>query len=144
MSKVKRKPKRYWTRSKAKSHGYRSGFEMQIAEDLKSRGVDYEYETLRITYIPPERERTYTPDFILPNGIIVEAKGRWLANDRRKHVLVREQHPDLDIRILFMDPNCKIFKTAKSTVAEWATAKGIKWAKGPEIPQEWIDEKPRS
>ena len=31
---------------------------------------------------------TYTIDFTLPNGILVETKGRWVAEDRKKHLLM--------------------------------------------------------
>ena len=48
---------------------------------LKEKGVTYErtYEWLDI------RTRHYTPDFILENGIVIETKGRFVSNDRRKH-----------------------------------------------------------
>ena len=33
----------------------------------------------------------------LPNGVLVEVKGRWTPENRKKHLLVRAQHPELDI-----------------------------------------------
>ena len=39
--------------------------------------------------------RTYTPDFVLNNGIIIETKGRFMAADRRKHIAIKKQHPKL-------------------------------------------------
>ncbi|NCB09528.1 MAG: hypothetical protein EOM73_15380 [Bacteroidia bacterium] len=33
----------------------------------------------------------------LQNGVLVEVKGRWTPGNRKKHLLVRAQHPDLDI-----------------------------------------------
>jgi N-acetylmuramoyl-L-alanine amidase len=37
----------------------------------------------------------------LPNGIIIESKGRFLTADRQKHLLIKQQHPQLDIRFVF-------------------------------------------
>ena len=70
---------------------YRSGFEQTLANQLKRSGVAFEYETIKLEY---RKVATYTPDFILPNGIIIEAKGVWTVEDRAKHLLVREQHPE--------------------------------------------------
>jgi hypothetical protein len=113
---------------------YRSGFESKLAHQLKRSGVDFEYETLSIEY---QRLSTYTPDFILPNGIIIEAKGVWTVEDRAKHLLVREQHPHLDIRLVFMRASNKISKKSKTTYAMWCEKKGIKYA-DKVIPKSWL------
>ena len=58
------------------------------------------YETDKITYTVPERQSTYTPDFRINTsngGFYIEGKGRWTVDDRHKHLLIREQHPNLDI-----------------------------------------------
>ena len=116
---------------------YRSGFESKLAHQLKRSGVDFEYETLSIEY---QRLSTYTPDFILPNGIIIEAKGVWTVEDRAKHLLVREQHPHLDIRMVFMRASNKINKKSKTTYAMWCEKKGIKYA-DKIIPKSWLSQK---
>lgn len=116
---------------------YRSGFESKLANQLKRSGVDFEYETLSIEY---QRLSTYTPDFILPNGIIIEAKGVWTVEDRAKHLLVREQHPHLDIRMVFMRASNKINKKSKTTYAMWCEKKGIKYA-DKIIPKSWLSQK---
>ena len=36
------------------------------------------------------RSITYTPDFVLPNGVIIETKGRFVAADRRKHLEIKK------------------------------------------------------
>ena len=84
-------------RQQAIKNGYRSGLEDVISKDLKDRGVDFGYETVKINWKLVEN-KTYTPDFILPNGIIIESKGRFVPDDRKKHLKVREQNPKLDIR----------------------------------------------
>ena len=73
-------------------HGYRSGLEDKIAQQLKKANISVEYETLSIKYTVPAVLRTYTPDFFLPNGIVIESKGRFTAEDRKKHLL----HPHVE------------------------------------------------
>jgi len=88
-------------------------------------------------YTIPERLSRYTPDFVLPNGIIIETKGRFVTEDRKKHKLIREQYPNLDIRIVFSNPNSKIGKKSTTTYAMWCDRLGIPYAKRM-IPLEWI------
>ena len=74
--------------SRGIKHGYRSGLEDRISEQLKGLKVPFKYEEFKIKYEVNE-VRTYTPDFELPNGIIIESKGRFVAADRKKHLLVK-------------------------------------------------------
>ncbi len=72
--------------------GFRSGLEEKNAAHIeKVLGVPALYETIKIRYAVPMSWHYYTPDFLLPNGVIVETKGRFLPADRAKHLLVREQ-----------------------------------------------------
>ena len=64
---------------------FRSGFEKSIALALTEGGVDYEFETVNIPYT---LDHIYIPDFILPNGILVECKGYFKSDDRKKHLAV--------------------------------------------------------
>ena len=81
----------------------------------------------------------YTPDFIFPNGIIIETKGRFVAADRRKHLEIQKQHPEKDIRFVFSNAKNKLNKGSKTTYAMWCEQKGFKWAEK-SIPEEWIKE----
>ena len=117
---------------------YRSKFEEAVAKKLEDAKVKYSYETLKVQYQVSEH-RTYTPDFILPNGIVIETKGRFVAADRKKHKLIQAQRPDLDIRFVFQNPNVKLSKASKTSYAQWCDKNGFKWA-SKEVPQEWIDE----
>ena len=123
-------------RRHALRNGYRSGLEDDISVDLKKRGVSFEYETLKIKWTLFEN-KTYTPDFVLPNGIIVESKGRFVAADRKKHLKVKEQHPDLDIRFVFSNSRAKLNKGAKSTYGDWCDKYGFTYA-DKRIPDEWL------
>lgn len=123
--------------------GYRSGLERRLASELKRQGITFEYETLKIPFLWPARKTTYTPDFILPNGIMVEAKGwPFEPKDRQKHVLIKEQHPHLDIRFVFQKANTPIRKGSKTTYAIWADKHGFKWAEY-SIPPSWLTEPAR-
>jgi hypothetical protein len=129
----KKRSREYYGRKK----GYRSGLEEAVGKQLKDSKVDAKYESKKIEYLVPARKATYTPDFILPNGIIIETKGRFVAEDRKKHLLIREQIPELDIRFVFTNPNSKIRKGSKTSYADWCDKNGFKYAKG-NIPEEWM------
>ena len=121
--------------SSAKKAGFRSNFELNLARSLADRGIPYEYESTKLTYIP--KPRTYTPDFFIPStNIYIEAKGHLDKGDRVKMLLVKEQYPELDIRFVFLNSRNKIYKGSKTTYADWATKNKFDWAEG-SIPEEW-------
>ena len=124
---------------RGRKHGYRSGLEDRISEQLKSLSVPFKYEEFKIKYEVHEN-RTYTPDFELPNGIIVESKGRFVAADRKKHLLVKKQRPELDIRFVFSNSKAKINKGSKTTYGDWCDKNGYLYA-DKLIPEGWIVEK---
>jgi hypothetical protein len=135
--------KKFSIRALARKHGYRSGLEDQISEQLKGTDNTWSYESEKLKYTIPERVATYTPDFILikKNGekMYIETKGRFTAIDRKKHLLVKTSNPGLDIRLLFQTPNNKLSKASKTTYANWADKNGYLWA-AKEIPKEWLEE----
>lgn len=122
----------------ALKHGYRSGLEDKVAKALEAAGIDPQYELYKIKYKVPERIATYTPDFKLPNGIFVETKGRFVVADRQKHLLIREQQPELDIRFVFSNSKSKISKGSKTSYADWCDKYGFIYA-DKEIPKEWLN-----
>lgn len=122
----------------AKKEGYRSNFEKEVADRLKEDGIKYDYEPADGKVKYTTKERTYTPDFILSNGIIVETKGRLTVHDRTKHKLIQEQHPELDIRFVFQYDN-PIFKGSKTRYSDWAEKHGFKWAIR-YVPKKWAKE----
>jgi hypothetical protein len=126
----------------ALKYGFRSGLEEKISDQLRSTGVKFTYESSKLSYIQPAKKRSYTPDFFLSGSgknMIIEAKGRFMLDDRKKHILIKEQYPELDIRFIFTNPNAKISKGAKSSYADWCNKNGFKYSKQ-EIPQEWLEE----
>lgn len=126
-------------KNKVTKGGFRSSFESKIAKDLKNSNIKYKYEDKlsKISYIKPQTISTYLPDFILENGIIIEVKGMFTLIDRKKHALINSQHPNLDIRFVFMRPKNTIYKGSKTTYSDWCDKLGIPWC-GPKIPKEWL------
>lgn len=89
----------------------------------------------------PAKRRNYTPDLCLPNGVVIETKGLFQTDDRQKHIMVKGQHPDLDIRFVFSNAKARISKVSGTTYAMWAEKHGYKWAHRV-IPDEWLTEAP--
>ena len=119
------------------SNKYRSKFEASIAANLHAKNVAFTYESIRLDYT---LEGTYVPDFILPSGIMVEAKGHLRAEDRRKLRAVKTQHPTLKICFCFQNANNKLSKAKKSlTYWQWAERHGFPWC-NKTIPKEWYAE----
>jgi len=115
---------------------YRSGLEERNAKHLESLGIPYEYEKFKVKF-EVNKTSTYTPDFVLPNGVIIETKGRFTSADRVKHLRVKEQHPDLDIRFVFSRSGSRLYKGAKSTYASWCEKHGFLYADCL-IPKDWL------
>jgi hypothetical protein len=117
---------------------YRSSLEEKVTNKLKEQGVSYEYETVKLKY--EKKPSVYTPDILLSNGIIIEIKGYFDAADRAKHLLIKDQHPDIDLRFVFDNSNKKIHKNSKTTYADWCHKHGFLFH-DKEIPMEWVLEK---
>lgn len=122
-----------------KKHGFRSGLEDKFIQELEEYGLDPNYEAKKFEYIIPESKHNYTPDFPLSPHIVIETKGRWVVEDRQKMLLIKEQYPEIDFRIVFYNANQKIKKGSKTTYAMWCDKHGIKWA-NKTIPPEWVEE----
>lgn len=121
--------------------GYRSGLEDKVADQLRSLSIPVCYEVAKVRYTPPLKARSYSPDFVIPNGIIIETKGRFVTADRQKHKHIKEEHPHLDIRFVFSNPNSRISKTSKTTYAKWCVDYGFLYA-AKLIPSAWLCEAP--
>ncbi len=120
--------------------GFRSGFEERVFANAESNGreLDYEPSDSTLYYTKPAKKSRYLPDFRLPNGVLVEGKGRLTAEDRAKMLNVKRDNPEADIRFLFQRGNKRITKSRNSmTYEEWAEKHGFLWAIGENIPEEW-------
>ena len=124
------------------AHGFRSGLEERVSEQLAFLNILDCYEIKKIPFVQPAKNRNYTPDFWLPNGIIIETKGIFTVQDRQKHLLIKEQYPDLDLRFVFSNSKNKLRKGSKTTYADWCNKYGFIFA-DQLIPEQWINEKKR-
>jgi hypothetical protein len=132
------RPKHTETRRKAKAAGFRSGLEQVIDQQLRKKKVEYKYEPKdqKVTYVP--KVRTYLPDFVLTNGVILEVKGRLTSADRVKHLLIKAQHPELDIRFVFQVDN-KISRVSTTRYSDWCDKHGFQYC-FIDIPEEWFND----
>ena len=121
----------------------RSKLELKFEEILKDFEVEYDYEVTKIPYTIPESKHTYTVDWTLLNGMLLETKG-YLSDhqERYKYVLLKQQHPDLDLRFVFDNPN-KLCGGTKMTHAKWAEKYGFPYCSIKDVDQieSWIKEK---
>ena len=114
---------------------FRSKLEENIASLLQNLGVSYQYESEKLSYTI---EHDYTPDFVLPNYIYLEAKGYWAPADRRKILNVKKANPEIDLRMVFQSPYNTISKRSKTTYAQWCERHDIPWTSYQDIPIEWL------
>ena len=114
---------------------FRSKLEESIASLFEQLGVTYEYEGTKLDYTI---SHTYLPDFKLKNNIYIEAKGYWDPRDRRKVLAVKQDNPDIDLRMVFQSPYNKISKKSKTTYAQWCDKHDIPWTHFKDIPLDWL------
>ena len=123
----------------ARKYGYRSGLELKTAKYLDDLLIKYKYEKVKIEW-EDLTYRTYTPDFVLYNGIIIETKGMFTTADRKKHLAIKKQHPQLDIRFVFENSNRRLRKGAKTRYYQWCNKYDFDYYDRI-IPEEWLKEK---
>jgi hypothetical protein len=116
---------------------FRSGLEATVAKDLSERKIKFKYEETTVEYFKPTTKHKYKPDIELENGIFIEVKGFWKLSDRQKHLLLKSQHPEIDIRFVFGNSKNRIYKNSKTTYADFCNKHGIKFA-DKLVPKDWI------
>ncbi len=125
------------------SGAYRSGLEESIALQLKTLKIEGHYEEDKIKFTQPAKKRSYTPDFRLDSSdgrsIFIETKGRFTLSDRQKHLFIKAENPESDIRFVFTNPKAPISKGSKTTYGMWCEKNNFKYSKKT-IPEEWFRE----
>lgn len=111
----------------------RSSMEDRIVPPLLKQGA--EYEPIRLVYAA--KPRAYKPDVVLPNGVVIEIKGWFRSADRAKMALVKQQYPELDLRMVLASPYQRLNKTSKTTQASWCAQHGIPFA-DTHVPLSWL------
>lgn len=134
---------------------YKSLYEAQLAEQLKAAKVKFQYEPYPMPYELPVRGgqcvfcrdsgqphkvvqwHNYIPDWVSEdNAIVVESKGKFTGAMRTKMLAVIENHPSVDIRMLFMRDNT-LSKKSETRYSDWCEKNGIEFAIGL-FPKAWL------
>jgi hypothetical protein len=116
---------------------YKSRFESILADQMTTAGIEPVYEETVIRFVRPEAKHQYKPDFTFPT-FVIEAKGLFLAKDMEKHLIIKEQRPDLDVRFVFSNARSFI-RGRQMTYADWCDKHGFAWAHKT-IPSTWLEE----
>lgn len=130
---------------------FRSDFEKRIHEQLKKLKIKHEYEPTKIEYrrtvskgictkcgeTRVYQRRTYLPDFVCESGVIIEVKGRLIGADRAKLQALKQQHPNIDIRLVFGSNNKIVKNKPEWRYLDWAKKYKIKAALK-EVPLVWV------
>ena len=130
---------------------YRSQLERRVCNNLRNRRVKYDYEPYKISYtteVKPAycancghkvvlKERSYTPDVVLSNGIIIEIKGKFTGENRTKMLAIRASNPGLDIRMLFQSDNW-LTKKKSMRYSDWCERHGFIYHVGEQVPSDWV------
>lgn len=130
-------------------NGYRSGLEVKMALALNEMNVGFDFEGEKIAWTPLPIPKTYSPDFPLNHvtkqgkRLYLETKGRFMPDDMAKHVAVKLQHPDKDIRIVFQKVKAWYRAAKRMSYGGWCEKNGIKCCGFPDIKEiipQWIKE----
>lgn len=122
---------------------FKSQFEKDFYESLPdNKKPIYESDKLEYTLL-----KKYNPDwkFFKKSGgfFYVETKGLFVGLDRTKLLAVKKQHPDKEIRLVFMVDNY-LYKGAKQRYSDWAIEHGFDYHvvgnKSKFIPDSWLEE----
>ena len=104
--------------------GYRSGLEVKFQAACEAKGWNLPYEIDKIKYTIPASNHTYTPDFTVTENIYIETKGLWTGADRKKAVLISQQHPHIKI-LYVLQRNQGLSKKSKTTYLDWAAKNNL-------------------
>jgi hypothetical protein len=128
---------------------WRSKFEGKVGAVLPV-GTKYEPKQFKFPISDPgyrcrlcaskevERTTSYTPDFLLPNGTWIEAKGRLTGANRRRLVAWKAYFPNETLRMVLMADN-KLSKTSKTRYSDWCKKAGFEYCVGySKIPGGWL------
>jgi hypothetical protein len=126
MKKSKKKP-----RVKTRNSLEQANFDL-----LYELGVDFEYEPYSIPY---SIQAEYNPDFVIKEKIIVETKGYFRVEDKRKMKSLKKSNPHLDVRMVFSEPKTPSAHKELERNIRWCKRNDFPYAVGL-IPIEWINE----
>jgi len=107
---------------RSKRSKFRSTFEEDVSKILK----EFNYEPFTIPYTIA---RSYRPDFVDVSGLyLIECKGYFRDGDTKKYTSIRDSLPEgQELIFVLMQPNKRIRKGAKMTMAQWCDKEKILW-----------------
>ena len=107
---------------RSKKSKFRSTFEEDVSKILK----EFNYEPFTVPYTI---SRSYRPDFVDPSGLyLIECKGYFRDGDTKKYTSIRDSLPESqELIFVLMQPNKRIRKGAKMTMAQWCDKEKILW-----------------
>jgi len=107
---------------KSPKSSFRSTFEEDVSKILK----EFDYEPFTVPYTIA---RKYNPDFVDPSGLcLIECKGYFRDGDTKKYTSIRDSLPESqELIFVLMQPNKRIRKGAKMTMAQWCDKEKILW-----------------
>jgi hypothetical protein len=138
-----------WRRAKAwkAKKAFRSGLEDKVATYLQTQKITFAYEPYSIPWTSRPKKHRYTPDFLVrthsSNVIYLETKGLFDAADMEKHLMVKLQNPQLDIRFVFQRSAGWHTKVKTKSYAKWCQTHGFKYCDYKDFKEtlkEWINE----
>jgi hypothetical protein len=132
----------YKPKYNAYTEGHRSGLEDAFRDLCDKEGLTVGYETDTIPFDTPPQKRRYKPDWTVGEGCYIETKGRFTVQDRKKAILVKEQHPDIRILYVFQRSGNTISKASKTSYADWCKKNEIAYCdfRETEVWMKWIKE----
>ena len=115
------------TTKRTKRPSYRSSLEALVKILLKGSKIDAVYEDTKLPYTV---SAVYNPDFRLPKlgpykNVLIEVKGHFSSQDRKKMRAVLEQHPDVILVMVFGRSKNKLNKKSHTTYSDWCEKHGI-------------------
>lgn len=114
----------YFHRKKRKKGSvYKSGLEEKFASLAEQKKLKFKYELTTFTYVVPSH---YTPDFQIAENRFVETKGYLSPSNRQRLICFKEQHPNIEICLLFGCASNKLNAKSKTTYREWAKKHGFR------------------
>ena len=107
---------------RSKKSKFRSTFEEDVSKILQ----EFNYEPFTIPYTI---SRSYRPDFVDVSGLyLIECKGYFRDGDTKKYTSIRDSLPEeQELIFVLMQPNKRIRKGAKMTMAQWCDKEKILW-----------------
>lgn len=96
------------------------------------------YESTKLKYVMPSSNHSYLVDFEIGPNSYIEVKGRLMPQERKKYLLVRDQHPEITLRFFFDKSENKLYKGSPTSYGDWATKNGFEYTdikKG--LPEDW-------